>query len=124
MLRLLLQSLGVNTLNGRREIVEAANVLGAVLRAVLNGGAPDRLLATYEPGADYEPIVDGDFYGPRLRQLAAIRLKVLATDAKFKVGPAAPVEVKQRVVAGLRARNEPGDARAADVIEATLPRGE
>jgi transcriptional regulator len=80
-----------------------------------------RLLAAYEPGADYVPIVDGDFYGPRIRRLATIRLRIVATDAKFKVGPAAPVEVKRRVVAGLRARGEPGDSRAADVIEATLP---
>jgi hypothetical protein len=28
--------------------------------------------------------------------------------------------VKHGVIAGLRARNEPGDARAADVIAATL----
>src|SRR5919202_2153780 len=83
-----------------------------------------RLLAAYEPGASYEPLVDGDFYGSRLRRLAAIRLRVLATDAKFKVGPAAPVEVKRRVVAGLRERGEPGDPHAADEIEATLPRGE
>lgn len=81
-----------------------------------------RLIDAYEPDATgYEPIVDGAVYGPRLRRLAMLRLRVLATDAKFKVGPAAPVEVKQRVVAGLRARAQPGDARAADVIEATLP---
>lgn len=81
-----------------------------------------RLLTVYEPGATYEPIVDGDFYGPRLRRLATVRLRIIETDAKFKVGPAAPVAVKRRVVAGLRARGEPGDHRAADVIEATLPR--
>jgi predicted FMN-binding regulatory protein PaiB len=81
-----------------------------------------RLLAANEPGATYEPIVDGDFYGPRIRRLATIRLRIVETDAKFKVGPAAPVSVKRRVVAGLRARGEPGDGRAADVIEATLPR--
>lgn len=79
-----------------------------------------RLLAAYEPGATYEPIVDGDFYGPRIRRLATLRLRIVETDAKFKVGPAAPVDVKRRVVAGLRARNEPGDGRAANVIEATL----
>ena len=79
-----------------------------------------RLLATYEPGASHEPIVDGDFYGSRLRRLATVRLRVLATDAKFKVGPAAPMEVKRRVIAGLRERGEPGDERAADEIEATL----
>jgi transcriptional regulator len=80
-----------------------------------------RLLAAYEPGAAYEPIADTPLYGPRLRRLAALRLRVVATDAKFKVGPAAPVEVKRRVVAGLRERAEPGDGRAADAIEATLP---
>jgi transcriptional regulator len=80
-----------------------------------------RLLAAYEPGAAYEPIADGGFYGPRLRRLATIRLRIVETDAKFKIGPAAPVAVKRRVVAGLRARGEPGDGRAADVIEATLP---
>lgn len=79
-----------------------------------------RLLARYEPDAAYTPIEDGGFYGPRLRRLAALRLRIVATDAKFKVGPAAPPEVKRRVIAGLRARNEPSDARAADVIEASL----
>ncbi|MFN8514929.1 MAG: hypothetical protein U0841_20565 [Chloroflexia bacterium] len=72
----------------------------------------------------YEPIVPGEFYGPRIERLAVVRLKVLHTEAKFKVGPAAPPEVKRQVVAGLRARNEPGDARAADVIEAAIRRGE
>jgi predicted FMN-binding regulatory protein PaiB len=80
-----------------------------------------RLLSHYEPGASYPPLQDGDVYGPRLRRLAAVRLVVLHTEAKFKVGPAAPSEVKRGVVAGLRQRNEPGDARAADVIEASLP---
>ena len=80
-----------------------------------------RLLRTYEPDADsYEPIVHGEFYGPRIERLAVVRLRVLHTDAKFKVGPAGPPEVKRGVIAGLRARNEPGDARAADVIAATL----
>ena len=57
-------------------------------------------------------------------RLAVIRLRVLHTEAKFKVGPAAPPEVKRRVVAGLRARNEPGDARAADVIAEAIRRTE
>ncbi|HEY8292058.1 MAG TPA: FMN-binding negative transcriptional regulator, partial [Thermomicrobiales bacterium] len=65
-----------------------------------------RLLAAYEPGATYEPIVDGDFYGPRIRRLATIRLRIVETDAKFKLGPAAPMDVKRSVVAGLRARGE------------------
>ena len=76
--------------------------------------------STYEPGASYTPLADNEFYGPRLRRLAAVRLRVLQAEAKFKVGPAAPVEVKRNVVRGLRARGEPGDARAADVIESSI----
>ena len=82
-----------------------------------------RLLAAYEPGAEYTPIEDGKFYGSRLRRLAAIRLTVVRTQAKFKVGPFGPPELKRHVAARLRERGEPNDARAADVIEAHLPRG-
>jgi transcriptional regulator len=79
-----------------------------------------RLLAAYEPDAAYEPIRDGDAYGGRLRRLAALRLRVRATRAKFKVGPAVPPERKRDVARRIRARGLPGDARAADVIEASL----
>jgi predicted FMN-binding regulatory protein PaiB len=83
-------------------------------------GALSRLLAAYEPGATYEPLQDGEFYGPRLRRLATAVLRIVRVDAKFKVGPAAPVEVKRRVATGLRGRSWPGDERAAAEIEATL----
>lgn len=85
-------------------------------------GALARLVDAYEPEASYTPIRDGDFYGPRLRMLASVQLHVLRAQAKFKTGPAAPVEVKRRVVQALRDRGEAGDARAADVIESYLPR--
>jgi predicted FMN-binding regulatory protein PaiB len=83
-------------------------------------GALSRLLASYEPGASYEALRDGEFYGPRLRRLATAKLTVVRVDAKFKVGPAAPAEVKRRVAAGLRSRRWPGDERAAEEIEASL----
>jgi predicted FMN-binding regulatory protein PaiB len=80
-----------------------------------------RLLATYEPGEDYAPLWDGEPYAERLRRLAALRLTVVRMQAKFKVGPAAPPDdARQRTVRGLRERNWPGDARAADVIEAAI----
>jgi len=83
-------------------------------------GALSRLLLHYEgEGARYEPIQDGDFYGGRLRRLATIQLKVLRSQAKFKAGGSG-TEVKRKTIAGLRARQEPGDERAAEVIEATL----
>jgi transcriptional regulator len=84
-------------------------------------GVLSRLVGTYEPGAEsYEPLGDGDFYGQRLRMLAALQLRVLRSQAKFKLGPAGPERVKRQVVSGLRGRNLPGDARAADIIERSL----
>lgn len=83
-------------------------------------GALSRLLRAYEgEEAEFEPIEDGEFYGGRLRRLATIRLRVLRAQAKFKAGGSG-AEVKRKTIAGLRARREPGDERAASVIEATL----
>jgi len=83
--------------------------------------ALSRLLAAYEPGEEYEPLRDGQFYGGRLHRLAALQLTVVRSHAKFKVGPASPpADAKQRTIRGLRERREPGDARAANVIEESL----
>jgi transcriptional regulator len=78
------------------------------------------LLRRQEPDAAYTPVEDGALYGPRLRRLAAITLDVVHAQPKFKLGPGASIDAKRRVVEGLRRRNEPGDARAADVIEAAV----
>jgi predicted FMN-binding regulatory protein PaiB len=83
-------------------------------------GALSRLLAAYEPGASYEPVKMGNFYGARLRRLATMRLRVVRSHIKFKTGPAGTAETKQRVADRLRDRAQPGDLRAADVIEAAL----
>jgi transcriptional regulator len=80
-----------------------------------------RLLAAYEPEAGYEPVADGAFYGARLGRLAVLHLRVVAVQAKFKVGPAVPADRKREVAARLRSRDRPGDRRAADVIESYLP---
>lgn len=86
-------------------------------------GALQRLLEAYEPGAAFRPIADDDHFGPHLRRLATVRIEVVRTRAKFKVGPAGPDDDKAKVVEGLRRRGEPGDARAADVVAARLGRG-
>jgi hypothetical protein len=85
-------------------------------------GALHRLLGRYEPGAAYRPLAVDEFYGARLRRLGAISLRILDREAKFKAGPAGPVELKRRIATRLRERAAPGDARAADVIESYLPR--
>ncbi|MGI9149619.1 MAG: FMN-binding negative transcriptional regulator [Chloroflexota bacterium] len=84
-------------------------------------GALRRLLAAYEPQASYVAMENGEFYGARLRRLAAVQLAIVERQAKFKVGPAAPPDdARERVAAGLRARDDPGDLRAAAIIEAAL----
>jgi transcriptional regulator len=83
-------------------------------------GALSRLLASYEPGASYEPVQMGDFYGARLRRLATMRLRIVRRHIKFKTGPAGTAETKLKVAGRLRERGGPGDLRAADVIEAAL----
>jgi predicted FMN-binding regulatory protein PaiB len=80
-------------------------------------GALTRLLAHHEPEADPPPVASDD---ARLQMLGTVRLRVLKTHAKFKAGPAAPVEVKRQVTRRLRERDQPGDRRAADVIESYL----
>src|SRR4029077_2985833 len=40
-------------------------------------GALRRLLAAYEPNKDFIPMADGEFYGPRLRRLAAVQLAIV-----------------------------------------------
>jgi len=84
-------------------------------------GALSRLLNRYEPGASYEPVQMGDFYGARLRRLATMRLRVVRSHVKFKTGPAGTEETRRRVAGRLRERAQPGDVRAADVIEEYLP---
>ena len=108
------------TLNFRAVIFECSAELSTDPNHV--AAALARLLAAYEPDAtSYRPIQNDDFYGPRLKRLAAVRLTIERMQAKFKVGPASPVETKRRVIRRLRERGEPNDARAADVIESYLP---
>jgi len=83
-------------------------------------GALSRLLARYEPDASYEPVKMGEFYGARLNRLATMRLRIVRRHVKFKTGPAGSAETKRKVAARLRERAQPGDVRAADIIEASL----
>lgn len=83
-------------------------------------GALQRLLRSYEPGASYQPVQMGEFYGSRLQRLATMRLRIVHSHIKFKAGPAGSTATKQKVADRLRERGRAGDARAADVIEASL----
>jgi transcriptional regulator len=77
-----------------------------------------RMVEAYDGPGEYEPVEDGTFYGPRLARLATVRLRILEAEAKFKLGPAGDARLKLQVASRLRERANPGDLRAADVIEA------
>ena len=78
-----------------------------------------RLTRAYNPAADYPPFPDDAFYGPRLRQLVVLRLRILRAQVKFKVSPPGADEGpgRRNLAAELRRRGGDGDARAADWIE-------
>jgi hypothetical protein len=78
-----------------------------------------RLLSVYEPGAPNGAIRNDEVYGGRLQQLAAVKLKILGSQAKFKIGPAGAEETARRanVARELRLRNLPGDDKAAHWID-------
>jgi predicted FMN-binding regulatory protein PaiB len=78
-----------------------------------------RLVRAYEPEANYPPLPNDEFYGPRIRQLAVVQLKIIRSQAKFKIGPSGVSEGPQRanVAAELRKRALPGDERAAYWID-------
>jgi hypothetical protein len=80
-----------------------------------------RLLTAYEPGATYEPIAAGDFYGPRIERLAAVYLHVLSTDAKFKVGRASAASAAPPAPPPSSGRSSPACASATSRVTPAPP---
>jgi predicted FMN-binding regulatory protein PaiB len=80
-----------------------------------------RLLARYQPEGGFRSVSPEDpLYRKALEQLAAVRLTVERTRVKFKLAQNRPPEARRRIIAELRKRNRPNDARAADALEGTL----
>jgi uncharacterized protein len=83
-----------------------------------------RLLARYQPEGGFRPLSPDDpLYRGALHALSAVRLDVERTRVKFKLGQNRPAETRRRIVEELRRRGRPGDARAAEALEWTLPHG-
>ena len=82
-----------------------------------------RLLAKHQPEGGYRPLgVEDPLYTGALGQLAAVRLQVTAVRAKFKLAQNRPVETRRKIIALLRQRGRPADARAADALQWTIDR--
>ena len=83
-----------------------------------------RLLAKHQPEGGFKPLsVEDPLYKGALNHLAAVKLQITRCRAKFKLGQNRPVEARQRVIAALRERGRPGDARAADALQWTIEKG-
>ena len=83
-----------------------------------------RLLAKHQPEGGFKPLsVEDPLYTGALNHLAAVKLQITRCRAKFKLGQNRPVEARRRVIAALRERGRPGDARAADALQWTTEKG-
>lgn len=79
------------------------------------------LLARYQPEGGFRALKSADpLYRGALAQLAAVRLAIHSVRPKFKLGQNRPPEARQKIIAHLRERGRPTDARAADALQSTL----
>ncbi len=82
-----------------------------------------RLLAKHQPEGGFRtPSGDDPMYAGAVAQLAALRLAVRRCRVKFKLAQNRPPEVRARLIAELRKRDAPGDARATDALQWTIDR--
>lgn len=82
-----------------------------------------RLLARYQPEGGFRPVTPGDpLYRGAISHIAAVRLAIRATRAKFKLGQNRSVEARARIVKELRQRGRPDDLRAAAAVQWTIDR--
>ena len=82
-----------------------------------------RLLARYQPEGGFRAVAgDEPIYRGSLGVIAAVRLATFGRKVKWKIGQNRPPERRARVVAELRTRGRPRDARAADALQWTIDR--
>jgi predicted FMN-binding regulatory protein PaiB len=82
-----------------------------------------RLMARHQPEGGFREIDPNDpLYKGAVATIAAITLTVAACRPKWKLAQNRPVEARRRVIAELRKRGLPGDARAADALQWTVDR--
>jgi len=80
-----------------------------------------RMLARYQPEGGFRPLNAADpLYRGALETLAAVRLEIVRTRVKFKLGQNRPPQARRRIIDELRKRGRAADGRAADALEWTL----
>jgi predicted FMN-binding regulatory protein PaiB len=84
-----------------------------------------RLLARYQPEGGFRSVDPGDpLYRGAIASIAAVRLAIRGTRAKFKLGQNRPAEARERIAEELRRRGRPNDERAADALVWTIARAQ
>jgi predicted FMN-binding regulatory protein PaiB len=82
-----------------------------------------RLLARYQPEGGFRAVTaDEPIYRGAFGVIRAVRLAITGRKLKWKIGQNRPPEKRARVVAELRQRGRPRDARAADALQWTIER--
>src|SRR5438445_73102 len=82
-----------------------------------------RLLARYQPEGGFRAVTGAEpIYRGSLGVIAAVRLAITGRKVKWKIGQNRPLSARARVVAELRKRGRPRDARAADAVQWTIDR--
>jgi predicted FMN-binding regulatory protein PaiB len=110
---------GSATAYHRTVIFECEGVVSRDAAAVV--AQQRKLLARYQPEGGFRALAEDDaLYAGALAQLAALRLTVLRRRVKFKLGQNRPAETRRQIVAELRRRGRPMDARAADALQWTI----
>ncbi len=110
---------GSATAYHRTVIFECDGVVSRDAAAVV--AQQQKLLARYQPEGGFRTLAADDaLYRGALAQLAALRLTVRQRRVKFKLGQNRPPETRRQIIAELRRRGRPMDARAADALQWTI----
>jgi hypothetical protein len=110
---------GSATAYHRTVIFECVGTVGEDPEAV--AAQQRRLLARYQPEGGFRPLDPADpLYRGAMGQLAAVRLEIVRCRPKWKLGQNRPPDARRAVIAALRTRGRPSDARAAQALEWTL----
>ncbi len=110
---------GVATAYHRTVIFEATGAVSEDGDAI--AAQQRRLMAKHQPEGGVRPIDPRDpLYAGAIARLVAITLSITACRVKWKLAQNRPPDARRSIIAELRRRGRPNDARAADALEWTL----
>lgn len=112
---------GVATAYHRTVIFECVGTVAEDAAMVM--AQQQRLLAKHQPEGSFRPLDPNDpLYTKALNHLAAVSLRITRCRPKFKLGQNRTPDGLRNVIAELRQRGRPNDARAADALTWALER--